>query len=236
VSAAGRTRLPFEQRVAAVHPVLVRYGFALTHDRDDAHDLAQATIARALSQRQQYREQGRMTSWLCNILHNLFVNDWRQQRREGLRTSIDEVFNGTTNEWIAAEHPALAREGGQRGFELRRDLLRALERLTEDKREVLLMAVYDGMTYDEMAAQLDIPVGTVRSRLARARALMREFLGHPPKTRDEPAALPSHEHLYGKRTLAELRRGARPRKKRRRRSKGPRVAALVLTPIRRVRE
>jgi RNA polymerase sigma-70 factor, ECF subfamily len=183
----------FDADVAERHTILVHYGFKLTHDGEEAKDLAQATIVKALAWRAHYREQGRMSSWLCTILYNLFVNRCRERRREGSHVPVDEVFDGSTNEWVTREHGSIAVAGEQMGSELRRDLVQGLTRLSSEKREVLLMATYEGMTYDEMAEQIGIPVGTVRSRLARARSLMREFLGAPAKQ------VTSLEHCPGKR-------------------------------------
>ena len=150
-------------------PRLRRYARALVGDRAAADDLVQDTLERAWSRVAQWRQGSDLRAWLFSIMHNLRVD---QLRRPGLKTlpMEDEDF----------AVPARATQSDR--LELN-DLESALARLPEEQRAVLLLVAIEEMRYDEVAATLGIPVGTVMSRLSRGRERLRLILdGRQPST------------------------------------------------------
>lgn len=145
--------------ILAELPRLRRYARAMLGDRAAADDLVQDTLERAWSRFAQWRPGSDLRAWLFGIMHNLRVD---QLRRAGVATvSLDDEV---------IELPARATQTDR--LELR-DLDAALATLPEEQRAVLLLVAIEEMSYQEVAATLDIPVGTVMSRLARGRERLR---------------------------------------------------------------
>jgi RNA polymerase sigma-70 factor (ECF subfamily) len=148
-------------------PALRRYARALTREGDAADDLVQDTLVRALRSQHLFHG-GDMRKWLYTILTNLNRNRLRSLARRPLAQPIED---GDGAELSAPEN------GG-------RDIARALASLTEDQRATLLLVVLEGLTYREAAEVQEVPIGTVMSRLARARAQVKAFLeGERPALR-----------------------------------------------------
>lgn len=143
-------------------PRLRRYARALVSERAAADDLVQDTLERAWSRVAQWRPGGDLRAWLFGIMHNLRID---QLRRPGLNTCTleDEDF----------EMPTRATQTDRLEVS---DLETALTRLPEEQRAVLLLVALEEMRYEEVAATLGIPVGTVMSRLARGREKLRLIL------------------------------------------------------------
>ena len=157
----------FRQKVEAAIPALRRYARALTRDGDIADDLVQDTLVRAL--RSEHLFQGdEIRSWLYTILTNLNRNRLRSLARRPLLSSIEDN-----------DAPDFA--GPESGG---RDIERALAMLVEEQRTALLLVVLEGLTYREVAEVQGVPIGTVMSRLARARVQIKAFLdGERPTLR-----------------------------------------------------
>jgi len=157
----------FAQKVEAAIPALRRYARALTRDADTADDLVQDTLVRAL--RSEHLFQGEeVRSWLYTILTNLNRNRLRSLARRPSLSSIED------NDAPDASGP----EAGSR------DIERALATLAEDQRQALLLVVLEGLSYREVAEVQGIPIGTVMSRLARARMQIKGYLdGERPALR-----------------------------------------------------
>ena len=156
-------------REAAVEHLDGLYGFALSlcRDRVTAEDLVQETYLRALKAPRQAEAGPGMKSWLFAILHNVWRNELRRRRPAGY---ADEAV-----EQIPSDEPdpldAVDRlEAGTR-------VLTAIEHLPDPFREAIVLRCVEGFTYQEMAAIVGCPAGTIMSRLARARALLRRSLG-----------------------------------------------------------
>jgi RNA polymerase sigma-70 factor (ECF subfamily) len=147
-------------------PRLRRYARMLTGDRTRADDLVQDALERALERESTFRSGGNLRPWLFSLMHNLFVDGMRT--REAIDWSID-----------SEELPELASPHQADPAELR-DIRIALQKLSTDQREVLLLVAVEGLRYREAAETLALPVGTVMSRLARARGKMQELLGDVP--------------------------------------------------------
>lgn len=154
------------QRMLELIPRLRRYARALVGDRAAADDLVQDTLERAWAKFHLYRHGSDMRAWLFTVMHNVHVNQLRGARAT---SAFDE------------QEVELAQRGGQADRLVMRDLDRAIGRLPVEQREVLLLVALEDLSYEEAARTLGIPVGTVMSRLARAREKLRAMvLGLPP--------------------------------------------------------
>jgi RNA polymerase sigma-70 factor, ECF subfamily len=157
---AGMT-LPDE--IAAQRTNMMRYAWTLTRNRDDAEDLVQEALCRALRHSCLYEPGTNLRAWLFTILHNEHVNRTRASLRRGSEVEVDK---------IAFLLPAAGSSDSRRDFV---EAMRALVRLPKDMATVLLL-VMEGRDYDEIASLTKAPLGTVRSRLCRGRAALREAL------------------------------------------------------------
>lgn len=142
-------------------PALRRYARALLHDRDAADDLVQDCLERVIGRWQQRREARDTRQWVFAILHNLAISRLRERQRRGEHVPLEDVDEG-----LLSIRP---RQEDGLGME---DLQRALQALPHEQRSVLLLVSLEDMSYAEVARTLDIPVGTVMSRLSRAREKM----------------------------------------------------------------
>src|SRR6201995_469763 len=157
----------FAQMIEATIPALRRYARALTRDSDVADDLVQDTLVRALRSEHLFHGS-EVRSWLYTILTNLNRNRLRSLARRPSMSSIEDN-----------DAPDMA--GPEAGA---RDIERALASLVEDQRTALLLVVLEGLTYREVADIQGVPIGTVISRLARARMQIKSYLdGERPTLR-----------------------------------------------------
>jgi RNA polymerase sigma factor (sigma-70 family) len=158
-------------QVEPLIPALRRYARALLRNPTAADDLVQDCLERAVSHWQQRRE-GNARSWLFTILHNLAVNQFRQSASRGRHVTIDE-----TNE------DDFGQEAVQEQTLMYRDVLDKLAKLPDDQRAVLSLVAVEDLSYAEAAKVLNIPIGTVMSRLSRARErLQQEIEGTADET------------------------------------------------------
>jgi RNA polymerase sigma-70 factor (ECF subfamily) len=144
-------------------PRLRRYARALTGDRGRADDLVQDTLERALKKFHLWQPGSDLRAWLFTIMHNVYVNQVRANSAAVITALDDETVQ-------------LAMRATQSDRLEVRDLQVALLRVPEEQREVLLMVGLEQMTYEETAGVLGIPIGTVMSRLSRARERLRGLL------------------------------------------------------------
>jgi RNA polymerase sigma-70 factor, ECF subfamily len=159
--------------IEAEIPRLRRYARALTRDAAATDDLVQDCLARALGKLHLWQEGTDLRAWLFTILHNQFVNQVRRAIREGAPVGLSET------EPLLTQAP----HQGKR-LELR-DLERAIGKLPEEQRSVILLVGLEGMRYEEVAEILDVPIGTVRSRLSRGREVLRRLMGIVPDRQAE---------------------------------------------------
>lgn len=152
--------------VAKEIPHLRRYARALVRDADEADDLVQDCIERALVRLHQWRDRNSPRQWLFTIMHNLYVDEVRKHQRRTTGPALT-VIDGDQH---AAEPRQLAH------LETR-DVLAALHALPDERREALVLVGVEGFNYRDAAAVLGVPVGTLMSRLARGREQLRAMLG-----------------------------------------------------------
>jgi len=156
----------FQERIKAAIPALRRYERALTRDAETADDIVQDTLVRALRSEHLFHG-GNVRAWLYTILTNLNRNRLRSLSRRPTLVLIKDGDATTSG----------PDSGG-------RDIARALDELAEDQRSALLLVVLEGLTYREVAEVQGVPIGTVMSRLARARMQIKAYLdGERPALR-----------------------------------------------------
>ena len=155
--------------IIAFLPRLRRFCQALTGHPDDGDDLMQATVERALSRIHLFDPASRIDSWMYRIAQNLHIDTIRATRRRGIAVPIDELL-------------PLAGEDGRTLTENRSALAaaqRTLLTVPDDQRAAFALVVIEGLSYREAADALDVPIGTIMSRLARARARIETALAVP---------------------------------------------------------
>lgn len=143
-------------------PRLCRFAHWLTRDADNADDLVQSTLERALSRWNSRRDDTALRAWLFAIAWRQFLDGKRRARRRSRMLA----FLGRDE---AATQPSLEREV------IAQSIVHALDRLPEAQRHLLLWVSVEGLSYREVADLLDVPIGTVMSRLSRARAALRQL-------------------------------------------------------------
>ncbi|ANN72133.1 RNA polymerase subunit sigma [Bordetella bronchialis] len=146
-------------------PALRRYARALLRDKSLADDLVQDCLERVIARWHQRRDVADTRKWVFAILHNLAMDHLRRARPRNADLTLDQV-----------DDDALAVRPSQEDGLRYGDVLRALEQLPDEQRSVLLLVSVEDMTYEEAAKVLDIPTGTVTSRLARAREKLLRIL------------------------------------------------------------
>lgn len=158
--------MAFEQELLALLPRLRRFARGLTHHPADADDLCQAAIERALKSRDQWQEGTRLDSWMYRITRNIWIDNRRASARRGVYADIaDGVMQIADDSYVRMEA----------AMELN-DVDKAMAKLPDEQREAVILVLVEGYAYKEAAAILEVPVGTLTSRLVRGReALVREL-------------------------------------------------------------
>ena len=162
----------FRQQLLIAIPRLRRYARSLVFDTAAADDLVQTTLERALSHWHQFDQRRDLVVWTISIAHNAYLDD----RRRAARMPMVEPREGQppVEDRLVANSPDIG---------LRLDLVAALKQLPVEQREPLLLVTLEQMSYAECAEALQIPIGTVMSRISRGRSALRALLdGAPPQT------------------------------------------------------
>ena len=157
----------FEEELVELLPRLRRFARGLARHASDADDLCQAAIERALKSRDQWQRGTRLDSWMYRITRNLWIDERRAAGRRGVQTPIDDAVTQ-----VAGDGAAEVEAGTLRG-----DIDGAMARLPDEQREVVMLVLVEGYAYREAAEILEVPVGTVTSRLARGREALMFYLG-----------------------------------------------------------
>ena len=159
----------FRRELVQLLPRLRRFAFVLTRSHDDAEDVVQAAVERALRHADSWQQGTRLDSWLYRIMQNLWRDELRAHRRRAEPLDLHADIAGADGRDVTIRH-IQSNEAQQ-----------ALDELPEEQRMVVALVVLDGMSYQQAADILDVPVGTVMSRLARARARLAASLGEGPQ-------------------------------------------------------
>jgi len=176
LSPSVEEELPRQDLIAAI-PRLRRYARVLTGTPHRADDLVQDTLARAWAKRKLWRVGSDLRAWLFTIMHHLHVNQRAAAWREVKNISLDGEGEYDVVSHEAQEERYLSR------IELR-EVMQRVSRLPPDQREILLLVAVEELRYHEVAAVLGIPIGTVMSRLSRARHKLRRMAMEPAFARN----------------------------------------------------
>ena len=170
----------FERIVVELLSDLYGAALRLTRNRADAEDLVADTVARAWSHLDELADRTRLRGWLFRILTNAFLSARRTDARRGVHESLDDENDDGFSLFEQLHAPILLWWGSPEleflNKLLRDDLARAVDALPEPFRVVVVLADMHGSPYQEIAETLQVPIGTVRSRLARARRLLQKAL------------------------------------------------------------
>ena len=156
-------------------PGLRRYARVLTGDTWAADDLVQDTLERACSKWRLWSAGSDLRAWLFTVMHNLFANQMRRATRQAQGSTVD--IDDVAHELVAPDA----------NLEQALDLQRCLLRLPQDQRAVLLLVSLEDMSYAQVAKITGVPIGTVMSRLSRARSRLHELLDAPARSADVKA-------------------------------------------------
>ncbi|WP_061992134.1 sigma-70 family RNA polymerase sigma factor [Cesiribacter sp. SM1] len=154
---------------------MYNFAFRLTFDEDDAKDLVQETYLKAFRFINSFEEGTNAKAWLFRILKNSFINDYRKKSKEPAKVDYNDVESYYNSEDAQVEMTTDLRVESLRDM-IGDEVSNALNSLAVDFRTVIILCDLEGFTYEEMAKILDIPIGTVRSRLHRARNLLKDKL------------------------------------------------------------
>ena len=158
---------PFEDELVALLPRLRRFAHGLSRTAADADDLTQATIERALRSKAQWQPGTRLDSWTYRIMRNLWIDTARSRsRKEKVEAPPEEAE-------LLGEDP---RESMDASIDLAR-MMKAMSRLPDEQREVVALILIEGFAYRDASEMLDLPIGTVSSRLVRGRMALLAMMG-----------------------------------------------------------
>lgn len=155
--------------IAALLPRLRRFARTITYHREDADDLVQMAVERALNRSAQWEAGTRLDSWLFRIMKNAWIDEVRARMRRERIFAPEEAGEHVGDEGAQAQQQRMA-------------IQKAVSLLSDEHRIVVALVLVDGLPYKEAAEVLDIPMGTLTSRLARARAALQELLSDTART------------------------------------------------------
>jgi RNA polymerase sigma-70 factor, ECF subfamily len=176
------------KHAALVHemPNLRKFALRLTRNTHEAEDLVQSTLLRAIEKQALFEENTNLFSWTSKIMFNLFVTGYRRKKKFESQYDPEPHILATSVSAAQEDTVDLA-------------LVRvAMKRLSREHREILVLVCIKGMQYEEVSEFLQIPVGTVRSRLSRARARLQDLMDHPfAEETPAPASPAERRHASG---------------------------------------
>ncbi len=154
---------------------MYNFAYRLTYDEDDSKDLVQDTYLKAFRFINSFEQGTNAKAWLYRILKNSFINDFRKKSKQPAKVDYQEVENFYNSEDVQSDNTMDLRIESVKDM-IGDEITLALNSLDVDFRTVIILCDLEGFKYEEMAKILDIPIGTVRSRLHRARNLLKERL------------------------------------------------------------
>ncbi|MBB4642251.1 RNA polymerase sigma factor [Rhizorhapis suberifaciens] len=159
--------MAFEKELLALLPRLRRFAASLSRNAADGDDLCQVTLERALKSRHLWEEGTRLDSWMYRIMRNIWIDEARARQRRA-KTFVPEEEGGHVGDRSHEQMEAVVELSS---------VGRALSRLPDEQREVIALVLVEGLAYKEAAEILDIPIGTLTSRLVRGRSALLAELG-----------------------------------------------------------
>ena len=177
----------FHRQLLGILPRLRSYALSLTNDREFADELVQSTVVNALAQQAAFRPGSNMVAWLFRILRNAWIDTYRRRR------PTDEINEDTT--------AALSASPTQETSLLKAEFLKAFATLRPHHREALVLSVIEGQSYEQIAAHAGVAVGTIKSRVCRARDRLLLLMMEQPE-RDAAAITPERRGASGSGAVA----------------------------------
>jgi RNA polymerase sigma factor (sigma-70 family) len=169
-------KIEFFQREFMPHiEALKTFAFHLTYNDADADDLVQETYMKAFKFMDKYEKGTNAKAWLFKILKNAYINEYRKKVKSPQKVDVDDVGLVKTTENQNERLKADLRDDIYTN-EMGDEITRAMDKLPDDFKTVILLCDIEGFSYEEMSKIIDIPVGTIRSRLFRARNALKELL------------------------------------------------------------
>jgi len=165
----------FDQEFYPQADALYNFAYSLTHNEADSNDLVQETYMKAFRFIDSYMEGTNAKAWLFRILKNAFINNYRKKSKRPAQVDFEDLVNYHREEDTALNSYVDMREDIYEKI-IGDEVTIAISNLSVDYRTVLLLCDVEGFTYEEIAKIIDIPIGTVRSRLFRARNLLKKEL------------------------------------------------------------
>lgn len=165
----------FEEEFLPHADALANFAYYLTQDDADVDDLVQDTFLKAYKSAEQYQKGTNSKAWLFRIMKNTFINEYKRKKRTGQKVGFDEIISFHDEEESSlTSYTDLRTElfGSMMGDEM----MEAINELPRDSRTIMILCYVEEFQYEELAAIFDIPIGTVRSRLSRARGLLKDKL------------------------------------------------------------
>ena len=159
--------MSFERDLLAILPRLRRFAASLSHDRADGDDLCQAALEKGLRARDQWQPGTRLDSWMYRIMRNLWIDEGRARQRAARTFAPEEAGADVGYAGDKAVEQAMTLS----------DVDRAMQALPPEQCEAIALVLVEGLSYKEAAAILNIPMGTLTSRLVRGRGALIELLG-----------------------------------------------------------
>lgn len=163
------TAVPLHAEIAALLPRLRRFARSITYNPEDADDLVQVAIERALKRSEQWEAGTRLDSWIFRIMKNAWIDEVRSRIRRDQIFAPEEAGEHVGDDYAEAHQQRMA-------------IQKAVSMLSEDHRMVIGLVLVDGMPYKEAAEVLEVPMGTLTSRLARAREALQGLLSDQART------------------------------------------------------
>lgn len=157
----------FGQGLIALLPNLRRFALSLCRSRDIADDLVQLTCEKAIANRDSFDPETRLEAWLFRILRNSWIDMARRRKTQGAAVDIEDVPAALVTDGVSTAENSLMLEA----------VWKAINKLPEEQRDVLMLVCVEDISYKDAASVLDIPIGTVMSRLARARLAIAKDVG-----------------------------------------------------------
>ncbi len=170
--------MSYQEELVREEVNLRKFALRLTRNVADAQDLSQSTILRALEKKDYFEEGTNLFSWLSTIMFNIFISQYRHEKKFEFQHDPDFYINRIAEESCQENKVDLA------------TIMSTMKRLRPEHHNILVLVCVQGLRYEEVARKLKIPVGTVRSRLSRARGQLQEMLDTPQKSASVPLPVP----------------------------------------------
>lgn len=162
--ASQRIRVQLQNQLVELLPRLRRFARNLTRRPDDADDVVQIALERALSRCEQWDSGSRLDSWMFGIIRNAWIDELRRHQRRGSHLELDQISDNVADTRDAAEIETMSVQA-------------AMAKLPEEQRTAVILVLVEGLSYKEAAQVMETPIGTLTSRVARGREALQALLG-----------------------------------------------------------